>query len=416
MRILHLCYSDLDGGAARAAFRLHQAQRSQGLDSHMLVINKCSDDPFVHTVSGLQQLRIKLASALSRLLLRGQKTPNPVHHSLNLFPSGLLREIDRLAPDVVNLHWLGGEMLSIGEIARIRQPVVWTLHDMWAFSGAEHYDDDKPSQRYQMGYHRESRHEQHGGLDLDRWTFRRKQKAWAGKSFQIVTPSHWMADCVRQSTLFAGLPVSVISNCIDHTLYRPLPRELAREALGLPQDKQLLLFGAMSSTSDPRKGYHLLIPALQQLKVEGKAEQVELVVFGASRGDAEQVTGIKTHYMGRLHDDISLCLLYNAANLFVAPSLQDNLPNTLVESLACGTPCVAFDIGGMKDLICCTPMGKLVYNIELSELTLAISEQIRMPVSKSEISMTSYLVRLPSVVSDKYTELYRTASSLGKKK
>ncbi|WP_440892160.1 glycosyltransferase [Aeromonas dhakensis] len=416
MRILHLCYSDLDGGAARAAFRLHQAQRSQGLDSHMLVINKCSDDPFVHTVSGLQQLRIKLASALSRLLLRGQKTPNPVHHSLNLFPSGLLREIDRLAPDVVNLHWLGGEMLSIGEIGRIRQPVVWTLHDMWAFSGAEHYDDDKPSQRYQMGYHRESRHEQHGGLDLDRWTFRRKQKAWAGKSFQIVTPSHWMADCVRQSTLFAGLPVSVISNCIDHTLYRPLPRELAREVLGLPQDKQLLLFGAMSSTSDPRKGYHLLIPALQQLKVEGKAEQVELVVFGASRGDAEQVTGIKTHYMGRLHDDISLCLLYNAANLFVAPSLQDNLPNTLVESLACGTPCVAFDIGGMKDLICCTLVGKLVYNIELSELTLAISEQIRMPVSKSEISMTSSLVRLPSVVSDKYTELYRTASSLGKKK
>lgn len=416
MRILHLCYSDLDGGAARAAFRLHQAQRSQGLDSHMLVINKCSDDPFVHTVSGLQQLRIKLASALSRLLLRGQKTPNPVHHSLNLFPSGLLREIDRLAPDVVNLHWLGGEMLSIGEIGRIRQPVVWTLHDMWAFSGAEHYDDDKPSQRYQMGYHRESRHEQHGGLDLDRWTFRRKQKAWAGKSFQIVTPSHWMADCVRQSTLFAGLPVSVISNCIDHTLYRPLPRELAREALGLPQDKQLLLFGAMSSTSDPRKGYHLLIPALQQLKVEGKAEQVELVVFGASRGDAEQVTGIKTHYMGRLHDDISLCLLYNAANLFVAPSLQDNLPNTLVESLACGTPCVAFDIGGMKDLICCTLVGKLVYNIELSELTLAISEQIRMPVSKSEISMTSSLVRLPSVVSDKYTKLYRTASSLGKKK
>lgn len=416
MRILHLCYSDLDGGAARAAFRLHQAQRSQGLDSHMLVINKCSDDPFVHTVSGLQQLRIKLASALSRLLLRGQKTPNPVHHSLNLFPSGLLREIDRLAPDVVNLHWLGGEMLSIGEIGRIRQPVVWTLHDMWAFSGAEHYDDDKPSQRYQMGYHRESRHEQHGGLDLDRWTYLRKQKAWAGKSFQIVTPSHWMADCVRQSTLFAGLPVSVISNCIDHTLYRPLPRELAREALGLPQDKQLLLFGAMSSTSDPRKGYHLLIPALQQLKVEGKAEQVELVVFGASRGDAEQVTGIKTHYMGRLHDDISLCLLYNAANLFVAPSLQDNLPNTLVESLACGTPCVAFDIGGMKDLICCTLVGKLVYNIELSELTLAISEQIRMPVSKSEISMTSSLVRLPSVVSDKYTELYRTASSLGKKK
>ncbi|MDX7878432.1 glycosyltransferase [Aeromonas veronii] len=406
MRILHICYSDLDGGAARAAFRLHQAQRSQGLDSHMLVINKCSDDPFVHTVCGMRQLRIKLASALSRFILRCQKTPNPVHHSLNLFPSGLLREIDRLAPDVVNLHWLGGEMLSVGEIGRISQPVVWTLHDMWAFSGAEHYDDDKPSQRYQMGYSRESRHEQHGGLDLDRWTFRRKQKAWAGKSFQIVTPSHWLADCVRQSTLFSGLPVTVISNCIDHAVYRPLPRELAREALGLPQEKQLLLFGAMSSTSDPRKGYHLLIPALQQLKVEGKAEQIELVVFGASRGDAEQVTGIKTHYMGRLHDDISLCLLYNAADLFVAPSLQDNLPNTLVESLACGTPCIAFDIGGMADLVN-ESTGILAAKVDSLELFDAIQLLFKCDkIKESDIVSFSHRCFSHELVVQRYFGLY----------
>lgn len=410
MRVLHICYSDLDGGAARAAFRLHQAQRSQGLDSQMLVINKCSDDPFVHTVSGLKQLRIKLVSALSRLLLRWQKSPNSVHHSLNLFPSGLLREIDKLSPDMVNLHWLGGEMLSVKEIGRIRQPVVWTLHDMWAFSGAEHYDDDKPSERYRTGYSRESRHPQHNGLDLDRWIFRRKQKAWAGKPFQIVTPSNWLADCVRQSSLFAGLPVSVISNCIDHTQYRPLSRELAREALGLPQDKQLLLFGAMSSTSDPRKGYHLLISALQQLSAEGKAKQIELVVFGASRGDAEQVTGIKTHYMGRLHDDISLCLLYNAADLFVAPSLQDNLPNTLVESLSCGTPCVAFKIGGMIDLIPNALYGECCNNIHESDLANAISVQLDKVDSnrKSKIHNASYLNRSFEPIVEKYSEIYNS--------
>lgn len=411
MRVLHICYSDLDGGAARAAFRLHQAQRSLGLDSHMLVINKCSDDPFVHMVSGLRQLRIKLAAALSRLLLRWQKSLNPVHHSLNLFPSGLLLEIDKLAPDVVNLHWLGGEMLSVGEIGRIRQPVVWTLHDMWAFSGAEHYDDDKPSERYRTGYTRDSRHRQHSGQDLDRWTFRRKQKAWAGKSFQIVTPSNWLADCARQSSLFGGLPVSVISNCIDHNLYRPLPRELAREALGLPQDKQLLLFGAMSSTSDPRKGYHLLIPALQQLKVEGKAEQIELVVFGARRGDAEQVTGIKTYYMGRLHDDISLCLLYNAADLFVAPSLQDNLPNTLVESLSCGTPCVAFKIGGMIDLIPNALYGECCNHIHESDLANAILVQLDKvdSNSKSKIHNASYLTRSFETIVEKYSEIYNSS-------
>jgi glycosyltransferase involved in cell wall biosynthesis len=407
MRILHICYSDLDGGAARAAFRLHQAQRSQGLDSQMLVINKCSDDPFVHSVSGLRQLRIKLAAALSSLLLRWQKSSNPVHHSLNLLPSGLLREIDKLAPDVVNLHWLGGEMLSVGEIGRISQPVVWTLHDMWAFSGAEHYDDDKPSERYRMGYSRDSRHRQHSGLDLDRWTFRRKQKAWAGKSFQIVTPSNWLADCVRQSSLFAGVPVSVISNCIDHNLYRPLPRELAREALGLPQGKQLLLFGAMSSTSDPRKGYHLLIPALQQLSAEGKAKQIELVVFGASRGDAEQVTGIKTHYMGRLHDDISLCLLYNAADLFVAPSLQDNLPNTLVESLACGTPCVGFNIGGMADLISSYDMGLILNVVSAKSLAEGIYTMLELKYEKTTIVENSIQRRNEDVIVQKYSGLYK---------
>lgn len=410
MKVLHLCYSDLEGGAARAAYRLHRAQRSQGLDSHMLVINKSSDDPHVHTVTALRKLRIKLASFAASLLLRWQKSSNPVHHSLNLFPSGLLGEIERLAPDVVNLHWLGGEMLSVGEIGGIKARVIWTLHDMWAFSGCEHYDDERPSERYLTGYKAESRNPLHKGLDLDRWNFRRKQKAWAGKQFHIVSPSNWLAECARQSVLFAELPIHVISNCIDHELYRPLSREFAREALGLPKDKQLLLFGAMSSTSDPRKGYHLLLPALQKLKEQGKAERIELVVFGASRGDAEQVTGIKTHYMGRLHDDISLCLLYNAADLFVAPSLQDNLPNTLVESLACGTPCVAFHIGGMSDLISDERLGKLASDISSRSLLDSIDVLFSSfnPV-RTEIVDMSKAQYSESLVTEKYYGVYKKA-------
>ncbi|MNH06591.1 D-inositol 3-phosphate glycosyltransferase [compost metagenome] len=309
---------------------------------------------------------------------------------------------------MVNLHWLGGEMLSVEEIGRIKARVVWTLHDMWAFNGCEHYDDERPSERYRAGYKAESRHPLHKGLDLDRWNCRRKQKAWAGKQFHIVSPSKWLAECARQSVLFAEQPIHVISNCIDHDLYRPLSREFAREALGLPKDKQLLLFGAMSSTSDPRKGYHLLLPALQQLKEQGKAERIELVVFGASRGDAEHVTGIKTHYMGRLHDDISLCLLYNAADLFVAPSLQDNLPNTLVESLACGTPCVAFNIGGMTDLIPQALFGECCNNIHESDRANAISSQLEKIDlnSKSEIHNASYLTRSFGPIVEKYSEIY----------
>ncbi|MFO6423832.1 glycosyltransferase [Motilimonas sp. KMU-193] len=408
MKILHICYSDLEGGAARAAYRLHQAQRKQGLDSQMLVINKCSDDPKVHAVSGFRRIRTQLASLFSRNILRLQQNPNPVLHSLNLFPSGLLHDIEKLAPDIINLHWLGGEMLSIGEIGRIQQPVVWTLHDMWAFSGAEHYDDDKPSERYRVSYSKGSRHPSHQGIDLDRWIFQRKQKLWQGKSFHIVTPSHWMADCVRQSDLFSKMPTRVISNCIDHLLYRPLSRELAREALKFPIDKQLILFGAMSSTSDPRKGYHLLIPALQQLTAEGKTENVELVIFGASNGDAESLTGIQARYMGTMHDDISLILLYNAADIFIAPSLQDNLPNTLVESLACGTPCVTFNTGGMLDLIHDPCMGEVSKEITHEALSEAISIALTKEYDRESIAIKSAKSRDETNIVKKYNELYQS--------
>jgi glycosyltransferase involved in cell wall biosynthesis len=406
MRVLHICYSDLEGGAARAAYRLHQAQRQAGLDSHMLVLDKFSDDPAVHTVSSAHRIRIKLASFISRQLLRCQKTQNPIVHSLNIFPSGLLSSINKLEPDIVNLHWVGGEMLSVGEIARLSQPTVWTLHDMWAFCGCEHYDDERPSERYRHGYSTDSRHPQDHGWDLDRWNFIRKQKAWKNKRFHIVTPSRWLGECAQHSQLFAKQPLQVIPNCIDHEIYRPLSKSFAREALGLPQDKQLLLFGAMSSTSDPRKGYHLLIPALQQLKAEGKAEQLALVVFGASQGDATQITGIPTHYMGRLHDDISLCLLYNAADLFVAPSLQDNLPNTLVESLACGTPCVAFNIGGMSDLIVNESMGYLCDSSDINDLALTLKSQLGCHSLPSHISADSKAKRSGNTVVSMYYKVY----------
>jgi len=407
MKILHLCYSDLDGGAARAAYRLHQAQRHAGLDSQMLVIDKRSDDPHVHTVSTFSRVRIKLAAAFCRLLLRRQNTMNTVLHSLNLVPSGLPRYIDALQPDIINLHWLGGEMISVGEIARIRCPLVWTLHDMWAFSGCEHYDDDRSSARYRKNYSVCSRHPEHTGLDLDRWNFLRKKKAWAGKRFYIVTPSHWMGECVRQSGLFAEQSLCVIQNCIDHEVYRPLDKSFAREALDLPQDKLLLLFGAMSSTSDPRKGYQLLIPALHRLKDEGGAEQMELVVFGASHGDAYEATGITTHYMGRLHDDVSLCLLYNAANLFIAPSLQDNLPNTLVESLACGTPCVAFKIGGMTDLITSSKVGELCADLTSISLAEAIQIQSTKQQCSEDVRLNSMSLRSITQVVDSYNNLYQ---------
>jgi glycosyltransferase involved in cell wall biosynthesis len=407
MKILHLCSSDLNGGAARAAYRLHQAQRKFGLDSHMLVIDKASDDPFVHSLSRVRTARAIVANALRKDIVKYQNTQNPTLHSLNVFPSGIIKYINKIQPDVVNLHWLGGEMLSIAEIGKIKQPIVWTMHDMWAFCGAEHYEDPEHEGRYMSDYSAENRNAKHTGWDLDSWCYQRKKKHWSKQKFHVVTPSTWLERCVKKSALFSHQPIMTISNCIDHSLYRPLDKDSARKLLGLPLDKKLVLFGAMSSTSDPRKGYHYLQQALLHLKVERNADNIELVVFGASGGSSAEDTGLITHYLGRLHDDFTLSALYNAADVFVAPSLQDNLSNTLVESLACGTPCVAFDIGGMSDLIPSNDYGTLVPSIDKVALAVAIRTELARPRCSEKIAQRSMAMRSENHIASQYSELYK---------
>ena len=162
----------------------------------------------------------------------------------------------------------------------------------------------------------------------------------------------------------------------------------------------------MSSTSDPRKGYQLLLPALQQLKSQSKAGDLELVIFGANQGKHQQATGINTHYMGNLHDDISLCLLYNAADVFIAPSLQDNLPNTLVEAMACGTPCIGFDIGGISDLIASPEMGQLCTFVDSSHLAESISTVLARNINRETIANTSISLRDYPIIASAYKLLY----------
>lgn len=407
MIVLHICYSDLEGGAAKAAFRLHKAQRSLGIDSKMLVADKKSDDPNVIEVSRLDHFRMRVFAFISRQILRLQKDGNRVFHSLNLFPSGLLKYIKRISPDIVNLHWLGGEMISIGEIAKITLPLVWTLHDMWAFCGAEHYEDTSAPSRYRDGYTNANRPNLARGFDLDQWTYRRKRKAWKGLQIQIVAPSGWIADCVNRSALLKNNKVTIINNCVNRTVFKPLSTIHSREALNLPHDKKLLLFGAMSSTSDPRKGYSYLKTALKLLKARGCTDNLALVVFGAGDGDAQSETGITTYYLGRMSDDVALSLAYNAADIFVAPSLQDNLPNTLVEALCCGTPCVAFGVGGIPEIITNEIEGIVVEAANAEQLSVALEKQLAKLDSLAGQHLTLAKGRFDIEVADQYHKLYK---------
>ena len=369
MKILNLNYSDINGGAARAAYRIHHALRSSGIDSQMLVNVAALGDwtvqgPTSKWAKAISRIRPQLATPWRKLLHTG----NPIIHSPAVVPSRWPERINVSDADTVHLHWVQGEMLSIADIARIRKPIVWTLHDMWAFCGAEHLAWDN---RWRDGYRRDNRPAHESGFDLNRYTWQRKCKHWR-RPLQIVCPSQWLADCVRASALMHEWPVVVVPNPINTGRWQRIDQRLARQLLGLAQDCPLLLFGAIGGGSAHHKGFDLLLAALAYLRSEPSLQNLQLVVFGQLAPQSPPPLGFPVHYTGHLHDDLSLRALYSAADLMVVPSRQDNLPNTAVEAHACGTPVVAFRTGGLPDIVADRVTGALAEPFEPASLAAAI--------------------------------------------
>jgi glycosyltransferase involved in cell wall biosynthesis len=348
MKILIVNTYDIQGGAARAAYRLHKALLGQNVDSQILVQSKSSDDfTVIGPQSKVQKAFGNLRPTLDSLSLRKYKDRTKTLFSPSLVPfSNVVDKINNINPDIVHLHWIAGGMLRIEDFARIKAPIVWSLHDMWAFTGGCHYDEECGAYQKQcgtcpvLGSNKLQ--------DLSRKVWLRKQATF-GKiaNLNIIGLSRWLADCAKQSSLFKDTPVFNLPNPIDTSTFAPFDKQQARALLNLPQDKKLVLFGFIGPINHPRKGFKELAEALTHLD----ADNTELVVFGSSQPKTSQDFKQKAHYSDSLHDDVSLRVLYSAADVMVVPSLQENLSNAIMESLACGTPVVGFAIGGNSDLI-----------------------------------------------------------------
>ena len=211
MKVLHVNYSSSVGGAARAMQRLHEAVQRQGVESSILV-NLTNQDNTTLRASSLkyQVLRAKLRNLINRIINSIHCAPSDVLNSHALLSSKLVKQINRSEADVVHLHWINGETLSISDITKIDKPIIWTLHDMWLICGSEHVAEDE---RWKSGYRNHSVKTKIG-IDLDRWTWKRKFKYWK-KPLQLVTPSHWLSGLVAQSPLTSSWPCLTIKNPID---------------------------------------------------------------------------------------------------------------------------------------------------------------------------------------------------------
>lgn len=369
MKVILLSYEDGGGGAGRAALKLHKALLRSGVDSVLRVRSKTSDLSSVQISKPLLRKAVgKGAALLTQPVMRLQRKTERGLHSPAWFPTGIADELNRSDADVLQLNWICG-LISIEEIGRLRKPVVWRLSDMWPFSGAEHYGDDGPNARWRTGYRRSNRPPGSHGPDIDRWVWQRKLRSWK-RPIHIISPSRWLADCASASALMREWPVTVIPTAIDVDQFQPWPMKLAREILGLPADRKLVLFGAISGGTDPRKGREFLEAALA--KVAARMSDVAGVIFGQSEPANPPRLGLPLHWMGHISDDATLSLLYSAADVMVLPSRQDNLPQTGVESQSCGCPLVAFDTSGLPDLVEHERTGYLARPFDVDDLAHGI--------------------------------------------
>lgn len=352
MRILQLSTFDGRFGASIAARRLHEALLASGQESDLLVSEVLSDSPRTHSPrSEFEKFTARIRHYVDKLPLKLYPQRSPFIFSPNWVPSQIARHITSFNSDVVHMHWCQSNFVPTSSLPQLGRTLIWTFHDMWAFTGGCHYTSGCERYRSQCGHcpalGSTTDH------DLSRWLWQQKQSVYEQirTSLQIICPSNWLAGIARNAPLLEGIPVHAVPNPINTHVFKPIDKITARRLLGLPDEGRLLLWGA-TSRGDYRKGFDLLDEALLRYATQPDALPLGIVTLGMrSSAVPANPRNLQAWNIGFLHDEVSLVALYNAVDVVALPSREENLSNTLAEALCCGTPCLAFQIGGNADLI-----------------------------------------------------------------
>lgn len=396
LRILHLSTYASGGGAARAAATLNQALQKAGIDSRLA----CA-----------RGHRFKVARAADRALWRLQRSPIQTWRSPARFGSLSAKDINSSDADVVNLHWVTDGFLSIKEIGRITKPLVWTLYDMWPFCGTEHYGIETPNARWRIGYTSANRSPDENGLDIDRRAWEAKVRHW--RPAATVPASTWLTEAACDSALMGSWPITRIPHVTDTDTFRPQSKSEARRSLGLPIDAPLILFLSSAGITDRRKGFDLLEQALPA--VSDRHKDLQVVVAGPATAGYVSASGVRIRWQGSVMNNSQLARLYAAADVLLVPSRVDNMPLTAMEAQSCGRPVVAFDIGGLPDIVLDGITGLLVPAFDVSSLAAAIIDAIvdsRGPNARGRAARNRAVASWsPSAVVPQYLAIYEAAIS-----
>lgn len=361
IKVLSVCSSDAKGGAARAAYRIHQGVKDLGVESRMFVKEKKSEDADVILLdefvpkNPLYKVFDWARNKWMNMMQRARWNRYPERddsYMSDLRGSDLHGALRKLDYDVLHLHWINLRFIPLKALPHDK-PIVWTLHDSWPFCGVCHYFFECEKYQSQCS-HCPSLHSD-SVKDLSYRIWKKKAEIYKDLDLHIVSPSQWLADCAKQSSLLGQFPVEVIPNCLDVDSFRPLDKgEISQKWQNFQDEtfvKPIVLYGAMDAATDYRKGFADLVAALRLLEKNGHSDDFELIVFGAKESELSFDVNIPIHYVGYVYDTKELVSLYNLANVMVVPSLSENLSCIIMESMSCATPVVAFNIGGNGDMI-----------------------------------------------------------------
>lgn len=354
MRVLIINTSERIGGAAIAANRLAEALRNNGIKTKMLVRDKQTEHIGVVALKGSWK---KLLKFVWERIVIWKANYFKKHNLFDVDIANTGTDITTLPEftqaDVIHLHWINQGMLSMDNLKSIIQsgkPIVWTMHDMWPFTGICHYAGE--CTRYTNQCHTCPILYKGSARDLSYQVFLQKQNLLKQADITFVACSQWLERMAKQSLLLQGKMVTNIPNAINTNLFKPANKQEIRTHYNLPADKKLLLFGSVKIT-DKRKGIRYLVEAcnLLQRTAPALSAQLGVVVFGKQAEQLASLFPFPIYSMNYVSTDKELANIYNAVDLYVTPSLQDNLPNTIVEAMACGVPCVGFNVGGIPQMI-----------------------------------------------------------------
>jgi len=362
VKVILLGYSKKLGGAGVAAKRICDC-----LNKHNINIIELFLDSFLEENKNFYlKLKYAVIFFLSKLIKKFQISKNFNFHSLNLFGFFDSKEINKIDGDIVNLLWINNEVISINEISKIKKKIIWTILDTWPFCGTEHYTD---TNRFTEGYYAYNKPTKQKGIDLDKIIWKKKAKSFNKKNIKIIATSNWLYKLLKKSELFKNNSIYKVNCPIDCNLWKPINKNIAREQLGLDKNAKIIIYGG--GLSRDRKGFDLLESSLlKDLNLKQKVIVLSVGRIGLNFTNSKGIIFKNIDFQNSVSDQI---LYHSAADIVSIPSRFDNMPYFGIESMACQTPVIAFDIGGCGEMFEHMKSGWLSRPFDINDYSKGIS-------------------------------------------